>query len=550
MQTVRPGLKLHDLSIERLEAERERRAAGRSFEEEAERLAEEAKALSADLYTFLRAAWHVVEPEVTFVDGWHLRTICEHLQAVSEGEIKRLAISFPPNSTKSHATSVIWPAWDWTRTPSRQFITGSYGEGKATEFATLSRGLIRSSWYQDRWSSVFRFRGDENLKSRFSNNIGGGRIVASPGGQGGTGEHGDVIIVDDAVKRTESHLESARRDVNRWIDGTLSMCFRDQRTGSFVIVAQRLHENDAIGHVLAQQPGRWTHLCLPETYEAKHPFVYPAKVTLPSGKEIQGDIREIEGELLCPARIGPEEHADRETTLGPHSAPGQLQQRPAALEGEILKRRWWQWYDKNLLADIEHLPPFTKVIQSWDTTFKDKTTSDFVVGQVWGVKGADRYLLRRWKDRMDLPATVTAMREAYTWIEERWPRTAHYIYIEKSANGVDIIAQLKSELPGVMPVIAKGSKEQRAYAASPILASGNVYLPGAPSTNPSGYDEARTPAWAAELVESCAVFPHGDHDDDVDAFTQAMNKLRGDVGEQAHVAVPTGAIPSGASLDR
>ena len=509
-----------EFTLSELDAEIERRQTGQTFADQAEEWAK-------DLHTFLRQAWPVLEPDTPFVDGWHIRSICEHLQAVSDGEIRRLMINVPPATSKSTAVSVVWPVYEWAHRPSRTFITGSYDIDLATDLSVKSRDLIRSWWFQSRWGHIFSMKGDENLKTRYRNDRRGRRFATSPGG-GGTGQHANIIIVDDPHNAKEVATPNALKAAIDWQDGTLSQRFADPKTGVEVVIMQRLHENDLCGHLLSKADHAWTVLCLPEEYEPTHPLVSPERIVLPSGRTLQGDLRTQPGELLCPDRIGPVEHANRVGDLGSFRAAGQLQQRPTAIEGEILKRADWQFYPPAWLDDGERhrLPKFTHIGQSWDTAFKDKTSSDYVVGQVWGIKGADRYLLRVFRDRMNLTATKTAMKEANAWAVALWPHAAHKILIEKSANGTDIIAELKRELPGVEPITASVDKTQRAIAASPTLESGNVWIPGAKSWEPSGYDSQLTPASSAQLVEEAAVFPKGSHDDSVDAFSQLMNWAR------------------------
>ena len=133
------------------------------------------------------------------------------------------------------------------------------------------------------------------------------------------------------------------------------------------------------------------------------------------------------------------------------------------------------------------------------------------------------------------------MRAAHAWGEERWPRAAHTILIEKSANGAEIIAALKRELPGVLPVTVSNDKITRAIAASPPVESGNVYLPGRAAPDiPAGY---HAPDWVASFIEEAATFPNGKHDDQVDAFSQAMNWARGHAHRPARFSLPRGRIP-------
>jgi predicted phage terminase large subunit-like protein len=501
-----------------------RAALARRLEEQ--RLVEEAALYSSSLRLFVEAAWPLVEPATLFMPNWHIDAICEHLQAASRGEIRRLLINIPPRHMKSLAVSVFWPAWCWTFAPEKRFLSASYGATLAERDAIKSRNLLRSNWYRERWP--VELKDDVNRTSRYENTATGYRIATGIGGEA-TGEGGDVIIVDDPHKLEEAQSDSARARVIDWHDGTLGSRFNDPKTGTEVVVMQRLHEHDLSGHLLER--GGYTHLCLPARYEPQHPFLWP------------NDPRSKEGELLWPAHIPEPELTRIEQTMGSFRAAGQLQQRPAAPEGELLKRAWWRFYNPEHLAPekIALLPRFQRIVSSWDTAFEDKTTSDYVVGQVWGIHGPDRYLLYVYRQHANLHATKQAMRQAHTWAEQRWPQAAHTILIEKSANGAEIISELKRELPGVLAVTVSTDKITRAIAASPPLESGNVYLPGqhAPDSA-AGY---HAPNWVASLIEEAATFPNGKHDDQVDAYSQAINWARRQSTGPGHISVPRGRLP-------
>jgi predicted phage terminase large subunit-like protein len=500
------------------------------------RVREEATLYSRGLRGFIEAAWPLVEPVTPFVSNWHIDAICDHLEAASRGEILRLLINIPPRHMKSLAVSVFWPAWWWTFAPHKRFLTASYGASLAERDAVRSRDLIRSAWYQERWPHL-QLKADANRTNRYENTATGYRLATSVGGEG-TGEGGDVIIIDDPHKAEEALTAAGRARVSDWHDGTLGFRFNDPKRGIEVVVMQRLHELDLTGHLLERSG--WTHLCLPARYEPRHPFCWP------------GDPRRDEGELLWPAHVPEPELARIEETMGSYRAAGQLQQRPAALEGELLKRRWWNFYDPALLNDeqIQQLPRFRWIVQSWDTAFKDTTSSDYVVGQVWGLHGADRYLLRSFRQRANLQATKDAMRASHAWVERHWKRRPHTLLIEKSANGPEIISELKRELSGVTAINPNKDKFTRAMAASPALEAGNIFLPGraAPDTA-AGYHAAE---WVESLIEECANFPNGRHDDQVDAFSQAINWARGRGTSGMRSSVPTGRIDlePGLGLDR
>ena len=212
---------------------------------------------------------------------------------------------------------------------------------------------------------------------------------------------------------------------------------------------QRLHERDLCGHLLER--GGYTHLCLPARYEHTRPTLWPDD---PS--------RRRKAELLWPEHIPEPALQETEKSLGSFRAAGQLQQRPAAVEGELLKRSWWQFFPPQYLNthQIGGLPQFIQIVSSWDTAFEDKTSSDYVVGQVWGLQGPDSYLLWGYRRQANLHTTLQAMRNAHHWVRVRWPHAVHTTLVEKSANGTEIIAALRRELTGVIAIAALHRQDQ------------------------------------------------------------------------------------------
>lgn len=487
----------------------------------------EARRLSGSLREFMEAAWPVLEPGYAFRPNWHIDAISEHLEACTRREILRLLINIPPRHMKSLGVTVFWPAWWWTFDPMIRFLSASYGEKLALRDSRKSRRLITSEWYQELWGDVFEFAYDHNTQGRYENNHLGYRIATSVGGVA-TGEGGDVIIVDDPHKTDEIESEVERAAVIDWHDNTLSTRFNEPDRGVEVLVMQRLHERDLAGHVL--ETGEWTHLCLPAEYDPKHPFIWP------------DDPRVEPGELLWGDRFTRESVDSLKRRLGSYGTAGQLQQLPAAREGNLLKRAHWEFFDPRLLDQPQRLPRFRRVLASWDTAFKEKTDSDFVVGTVWGQVGADVYLLRKVRERMSFGATKRSMTEVRQWMQDTWPNSMINTLIEKSANGVEIIKELKREIPGVVEYVADRDKVLRAEAAEPTLEAGNCWLPGFKAPDRSGPDPARTPAWVQEFVDELAKFNKGEYDDQVDSWSQAINWLNRQTPQSATVSLPDARI--------
>ena len=459
---------------------------------------------------FVRQAWPIIEPSTPFVPGWHIDAIAEHLEAVSFGQIRNLIINVPPRHMKSLLVSVFWPAWEWIRWPERRWLYSSYGAQLSIRDSIKCRRLIESSWYQERWGDRFALTSDQNTKSRFDNDRSGYRIATSVGGAA-TGEGGDRNVCDDPHNVSEVESDAVRKATLDWFDVVMSTRVNDPRTAAKVVVMQRCHQRDLSGHLLAQ--GGWEHLCLPAEYEG------PTRATSIGWTDPRAEVNE----LLWPERFGPQEIGNLKISLGSYAAAGQLQQRPSPAGGGIFKRHWFRYFQPrggNLPPVIVKLPDGTQIsltaieaprqvdeqIQSWDCSFKDLDTSDFVVGQLWGRVGARFLLGDQVRGRMDCPGTVKAVQELTT----KWPATAA-ILIEDKANGSAVIQMLQYEIPGILPVNPSGGKIARAQAVSPLVEAGNVYLPH-PDYAP----------WVNDFIEECVQFPNGAHDDQVDSMTQAL----------------------------
>jgi predicted phage terminase large subunit-like protein len=462
------------------------------------------------LREFVRQAWQVVEPFTPFVAGWHIDVICDHLEAVTRGDIRNLLINVPPRHMKSLLVSVFWPAWEWILHPERRWLYSSYAASLSIRDSVQCRRLIESPWYRARWGHIFSLTGDQNAKTRFDNDRSGYRLSTSVGGAV-TGEGGDRIVCDDPHKVDEVESDTVRKTAIDWWDVAMSTRVNNPKTSSMVIVMQRCHQRDLSGHLL--EKGSFEHLCLPAECEG------PSRVTSIGFSDPRTEL----GELLWPERFGPREIADLKVSLGSYAAAGQLQQRPSPAGGGIFKRHWFRYFQPrgmNLPPVLVRLPDGSTIsiealdvprqmdeqLQSWDCAFKDHDASDYVVGQMWGRRGPNFFLGDQVRGRMDCPGTVRAVRE----LTRKWPGTMA-ILIEDKANGSAVIQMLQYEIRGILPVNPSGGKVARAQAISPLVEAGNIYLPH-PEYAP----------WVNDFIEECVQFPNGAHDDQVDAMTQAL----------------------------
>lgn len=444
---------------------------------------------------FVDIAWDIVEPSRPMVWGWHNDAICEHLQAVYEGQLRRLVINVPPGTMKSLGCCVFFPAWVWSQDPRKKFIFASYSDTVSLRDSKRCKRLIEHAWYQERWGDKYQLFRDDRAAGKYANDKGGFRLATTVKG-GVTGEHADIQVVDDPTKPLEvtksMHVaQTALDEVKTWWGETMSSRLVDFETSARIVIMQRLHEDDLAGHLLKE--GGYEHLMLPMEFEPKR------KCYTSIGFE---DPRTKEGELLCPARIPAEAVEQTKRELGSRGAHAQLQQNPTPAEGSIIKAHWAKYY--------QIIPKrFTLMIQSWDCTFKDGTTNDFVCGQVWGVVDSEYYLVDQIKERMGFVDTCKAIRA----LTLKWPK-ATYKIVEDKANGPAVVDALRKQIPGFKLVNPEGGKIARVHAVEPIWESGNVYLP-CPEMAPWVYAPDG-------FLDEITGFPARAHDDQVDAMSQAL----------------------------
>jgi|TARA_R110000772_G_scaffold27197_5_gene69406 predicted phage terminase large subunit-like protein len=454
--------------------------------------------MKRSLREFTKNSWEAIEPGREFQDNWHIDAISDHLQAVVEGDIKRLIINVPPRHMKSISVAVALPAWAWTIQPSKQFLYASYASSLSIRDSVKCRRLIDSRWYQNHFGETFKLTGDQNQKQRFENDKTGYRIATSVGGAL-TGDGGDIVVIDDPHNSIEADSSAVREGVLEWWDQSMQTRLNNPKTGAFIIIMQRLHEQDLTGHILANELGdEWDHLMLPARYEIGHPT--PMRSTLNFT-----DPRTKEGELLWPNRIDEKTLKTLERSLGSYAAAGQLQQRPMPKGGGILKAEWWVPWEHAELPDIEY------VLQSWDTAFSTKEKSSYSARTTWGVfkmnGQINAIVLEMWYDRVSYPELRKLAQEAYN----DWEPDA--VLIEKKASGQSLLQDLRMAGVPVLEYMPDRDKQARAHASSALLEDGRIFFP-------------KDKMWAKNLIDICAAFPATDNDDIVDTCTQAWLRLR------------------------
>lgn len=401
-----------------------------------------------------------------------------------EGGIYLVGEGLIPTHNSMSVTETL-PSWYLGKYPTKRTIEASYGDDLAQRFGRRNKEKIER-FGKKLFGIEINKKTSAATEFELSNGVGG---MISRGIMAGiTGQPADLIVIDDPIKnRQEADSETYRERL--WDEFLNSILTRLSADGKIILIQTRWHEDDLAGRVIKHLPDKTYVINLPCEAEEDDPL----------GREV--------GDALFP-EIGKDNawlesfKQSYQTSEGKRAWLALFQGRPTAQEGNMLKRTWWQYYDK--------MPTrFDRVVQSWDCTFKDSDGSDFVVGQVWGMVGIDCYLLDQSRARMDLPTTIDAILN----MRQKWPE-AKRIFIEDKANGPAVIQLLGKKVSGLIAVNPEGGKIARASAVSPHIESGHVYLPN-----------TSLASWITDFVEECSAFPNGAHDDMVDAMSQGINRL-------------------------
>src|SRR5215467_5199205 len=338
--------------------------------------------LRSDLRFFIWKSFQTILPGTPYVPNWHIDAIVHQLMRVHAGDISRLLINQPPRSLKSICVSVAYVAWLLGHDPTRRIIVVSYSNEFAAELHRQFRMVIDAPWYRALFPAM---RPAKDSGTELVTTAGGSRYSTSVGGTL-TGRGADLIIVDDPLKAEEAMSEPARRRVIDWYAGTLVSRLNDKEKGLIVVVMQRLHEDDLAGHLIGQ--GGWHHLDLPAiAVEDSVIAVGPGKlITRRCGEVLHGE-RESRAAL---DRIRAE--------IGSLMFSAQYQQRPVPLEGNLVKRDWFRFYDQPPPPGLGDL-----VVQSWDIAMMTGEANDFSVCTTWRMIKADYYLIDVFRARLQYP---------------------------------------------------------------------------------------------------------------------------------------------------
>jgi predicted phage terminase large subunit-like protein len=422
---------------------------------------------------------------VDMLENWHQRLLCEHIERVFLGEIKRLVINIPPRSGKTEIAVKAFMAWAMGLVPDAEFIHASYSKRLATSNAYDIRAMMQHEAYR----LVFpwlKLQDDSKAKDEFRTTAGG--IVYATGADGtitgyGAGKmregFGGAIIIDDPHKAGEATSTIMRQNVIDWYQTTIQSRLNKPDT-PIIVIMQRLHEEDLSGWLLGGGSGEhWDSLVIPA--------------------------RDESGQSFWPEQFPPE-MLDRLEQSSPYVFAGQYMQRPSPIGGGIFKDDWWQFFDA--------MPPLKWRSIYADTAQKTKEQNDYSVFQCWGqTQTGQIVLLDMVRGKWEAPELETMARAFWKkHLAQPYHGPLRAFKVEDKVSGTGLIQKLKREGIPIIPIQRNIDKITRAFDAAPYVQSGNVYL-------------MRDLDNLADFMSEASVFPNGTHDDMIDAAMSAISDM-------------------------
>lgn len=442
-----------------------------------------------DFASFAQRAFFELYPDEQLDWNWHHDLMVDCLCAMQRGEVRRRLILVPPRSFKSFICSVAWPAFLLGHKPSLKIITVSYAQPLAADLARLCLDLMRGRFYQQVFPT--RLKTGQQAVENFHTSRGGYRIATSVNGTL-TGRGADLIIIDDPIKAEDAMSEVVRASTAKWFRNTLRSRLNHKAKGQFLVVMQRLHQDDLAGMLLEQG---WPVLKLAAIAPGDEEYQYSTIL----GPELK---RRREGEVLHPDRDPIEALNELRQDTGSFSFAAQYQQDPEPAEGNIIQRSWLSRFP------LTDLPEFIQTIQSWDTASKTSELNDYSVCTSWGIAANRRvYLLHVLRKRLTYPDLKRAVREQAAL------HRADVVLIEDKVSGTSLIQDLVNDgFYKARAVTPKGEKALRLRGVSAMFENGLVHIP-------------QDAPWVDEYIHELVSFP-GRHDDQVDSTTQALIWIR------------------------
>jgi predicted phage terminase large subunit-like protein len=469
----------------------------------------EACRLSFD--TFAMRAFSAVEGDAAAYEwNWHIGCIAEHLEAVRKGEIRKLIINVPPRTLKSYLTCAAFPAWVLGLEPHSKFTMTSYSADLAKDNVTNCRHILDEAWYKETFPETLidpTHDQKNDFKTTDRGRYYGTGILGTI-----TGKGADYVLVDDPVKPDEALSDTIRANTNAAIRNTLFSRFNDPRVGRFIMIMQRLHEDDPTGHLL--QDGGYVHLKLP-AQAVDRPVIH----TL--GEKVWTMRR---GQLLFPARLTEEVLEEKRRDMFDYNYVGQYLQEPVPLGGGEFVDTWLNYYDNSGIKVKEmNLYLICDPAGGEEIKKKRKKKSDYTTFMVIGTAPDNNYyMLDMVRDRLNPTERVDKLFELHrTWngLSGKPPRVGYEKYGIQSDT--HYIRQKQNEEGYRFPLVELGGsieKNTRIRRMIPDLQQGRWWFPAVLNYTDM---QGRTMDLVRELVRSeMATFPRARYDDMLDAITR------------------------------
>lgn len=487
------------------------------------------------LLSFVRDFWHILEPGQPFIEGWVLEAICEHLEAVTFGEITNLLINVPPGFSKSLISNCFWPAWEWgpMELSHLRYVTFSYSASNTERDNQRFGDLVTSSEYQAMYPDVAVRQKGMTMVSNMNH---GWKWASSVTGSA-TGKRGNRAICDDLNNVKESESKAVLEETNRWFRESLSSRLNNIDTDAKVVIAQRVAESDVSGEILRLRLP-YCHLMIQMEYEWQadedgNPYTTDIGWVDPRWTP---DPEDCNGALAWEERFPAKAVQGLKIELGPYATAAQLQQTPEPRGGGLIKREYW--LPAAVYMNENRYPPFEYIVASLDGAFDKNEENDPSALTVWGVFNNEvgyprAMLIHAWAKRLEISGpkmepepgeheSLFKLRTKKYWGLVEWTADTcnrfkvDRLLIENKASGKPAAQSLANSHGragwSVHLVEPKGDKYARGLAVQPSFSQGMIYAPER--------------EWAEEVIDECAKFPKATHDDLYDSTTQAIKHLR------------------------
>jgi predicted phage terminase large subunit-like protein len=453
-----------------------------------------------DLLTFVRKTAPTLVTD--FKMGRHIELLCDRLQKVADGKIKRLMVFLPPRSSKSLIASKIFPAWYMGRNPNHEIMSVSHSDQLASDFGRSVRDIVNTEEYQRIFKGV-QLKADVKAAGKWKTNQNGSYYAAGVRSQiAGRGAH--LALLDDVMSEEDSFSEAGRRYIKEWYPSGLRT--RLMPNGSIIIINTRYHFDDLCGWLLKQETdlteNKWEVISIPAWLDSTAAEL----LGLPEGHSYFPEWK--------PDEVLRVDEQEIRASNGSRYWDALYMQNPSPEDGGIIKKKWFEWWE------YEDPPHCEMIIQTYDTAFSTRKTADYSVIQTWGIfhqKERDEYggesyvpcliLLGNVKDRFEYPEL---RRIAQVLFQKHRPDVC---IVEKKASGQSLIQDMRRAGLPVLEYLPDRDKVSRVYASTPIMEAGRLYIP-------------RGKEWANDLFDEALAFPNGAHDDQVDCMTMAIQYMK------------------------